>query len=153
MSAFPRTRGLLCIPAPDVFWSSMCSVLPQLYYQAVWLSRGPLSSIILEPDSDLLYTPALNQTVAISRMIDASMKQRWVRLTSCTLHFREESNYACQLSPLVIGKPYLALQREAGGGRLDGGQNAVRLCSACEFSGCCARHPALCTNRSANMMY
>lgn len=106
-----------------------------------------------EPDSDLLYTTTLHQAVAISRMIDASMKQRWVRTTPCTLHFREESNFASQLSPLVMGKPYLALQRETVGGRLYGGENAVRLCSACECSGCCARHPALCTNRNANMMY
>lgn len=86
-------------------------------------------------------------------MIDASLKQRWVRLTLCTLHFKKESNFASQLSPLAIGEQYLALQRETVGGRLYVEQNAVRLCFASEFAGCCARHPALCTNRSANMMY
>lgn len=60
-------------------------------------------------------------------MIDASVKQRWVRLTSCTLHFRQESNFASQLSPLVPGEPYLALRRETVGGRLYMGRGEMQL--------------------------
>lgn len=135
--------------------SCVCSLLLQLYYytESVCLGVHFPAPENFEPDSEFFYTAVLNQTVALSRMIDTSMKQRWVRWTSCTLPFRKESNFASQLSPLVIGKQYLAFQRKTVGGRLYGGQNAARLCSACEFAGCCARHPALCTNRSANMLY
>lgn len=79
--------------------------------------RFPLSDSF-KPDPDSIYTLALNQTVAISAVIDASVKQRWVSLTCCTFCLREESNFASLLSPLVIGEPYLALQRETVGAGL-----------------------------------
>lgn len=141
--------------ARHVLWSCVCSLLLQLYYEAgsVCFAVNFPASGNFKPNSDCFCTTVLNQTAALSSMIDTSMKQRWVRWTSCTLHFRKESNFASQLSRLVIDKQYFAFQKKTIEGRLYGGQNAARLCSACEFASCCARHPALCTNRSANMMY